>query len=155
MSDEITRVIASNRRARYDYEILETAEAGIALTGAEIKSVRDGRVNIREAYAQVRDGEITLLNMHVAPFKGASHYSIEEDSTRPRKLLLHKSQIRRFGLAVDRDRLTLIPLRIYIRNHLAKIEIALGRGKRQYDRRETIRRRDAEREIARAVRRGD
>ena len=97
MSDEITRVIATNRRARYDYEILETAEAGIALTGAEIKSVREGRVNIREAYAQVRDGEITLLNMHVALFKGASHYSIEEDSTRPRKLLLHKSQIRRFG----------------------------------------------------------
>ena len=93
MSDEVTRVISVNRRARYDYEILETAEAGIALTGAEIKSVREGRVNIREAYAQVRDGEMTLLNMHIAPFKGASHYSVEQDTTRPRKLLLHKSEI--------------------------------------------------------------
>ena len=155
MSDEITRVIATNRRARYDYHILETAEAGIALTGAEIKSVRDGRVNIREAYAQVRDGEMTLLNMHIAPFKGASHYSIEQDTLRPRKLLLHKSQIRRFGSAAERERLTIVPLRIYIRNHLAKLEIGLGRGKRQYDRRETIRRRDAEREMARATRRGE
>ena len=155
MSDEATKVIATNRRARYDYHILETAEAGIALTGAEIKSVRDGRVNISEAYAQVRDGEMTLLNMHIAPFKGASHYSVEQDTTRPRKLLLHKSQIRRFGLAVERERLTIVPLRIYIRNHLAKLEIGLGRGKRQYDRRETIRRRDAERERARAVRRGE
>ena len=155
MSDEVTKVIATNRRARYDYEFLETAEAGIALTGAEIKSVREGRVNISEAYAQVRDGEMTLLNMHIAPFKGASHYSVEQDTTRPRKLLLHKSQIRRFGLAVERERLTVIPLRIYIRNHLAKLEIGLGRGKRQYDRRETIRRRDAEREMARAVRRGE
>ena len=155
MSDEITKVIATNRRARYDYHILETAEAGIVLTGAEIKSVREGRVNIREAYAQVRGGEMTLLNMHIAPFKGASHYSVEPDTTRPRKLLLHKSQIRRFGLAVERERLTVIPLRIYIRNHLAKLEIGLGRGKRQFDRRETIRRRDAEREMARAVRRGE
>lgn len=155
MSDETTTVIATNRRARYDYEILETAEAGIALTGAEIKSVREGRVNIREAYAQVRDGEMTLLNMHISPFKGASHYSVEQDTTRPRKLLLHKSEIRRFGLAVERERLTIIPLRIYIRNHLAKLEIGLGRGKRQYDRRETIRRRDAEREMARAARRGE
>ena len=155
MSDDITKVIATNRRARYDYEILETAEAGIALTGAEIKSVREGRVNIREAYAHVRNGEMTLLNMHIPPFKGASHYSVEQDTTRPRKLLLHKSQIRRFGLSVDRERLTIIPLRLYIRNHLAKIEIGLGRGKRQYDRRETIRRRDAEREMARAVRRGE
>ena len=155
MSDEITKVIATNRRARYDYHILETAEAGIALTGAEIKSVRDGRVNISEAYAQVRDGEMTLLNMHIAPFKGASHYSVEQDTTRPRKLLLRKSQIRRFGLAVERERLTIVPLRIYIRNHLAKLEIGLGRGKRQYDRRETIRRRDAQREMARAVRRGE
>ena len=155
MSDEVTKVIATNRRARYDYEFLETAEAGIALTGAEIKSVREGRVNISEAYAQVRDGEMTLLNMHIAPFKGASHYSVEQDTTRPRKLLLHKSQIRRFGLAVERERLTVIPLRIYIRNHLAKLEIGLGRGKRQYDRREAIRRRDAERGMARAVRRGE
>ncbi len=155
MSDEITNVIATNRRARYDYEILETAEAGIALTGAEIKSVRDGRVNIREAYAQVRDGEMTLLNMHISPFKGASHYSVELDTIRPRKLLLHKAQIRRFGLSVERERLTIVPLRLYIRNHLAKIEIGLGRGKRQYDRRETIRRRDADREMARAARRGE
>ncbi len=153
MSDEKARVITSNRRARYNYKILETIEAGIALTGAEIKSVREGRVNIAEAYARVRDGEMMLLNMHVSPFRGASRYSREDDPVRPRRLLLHKSQIRRFGLEAEKQRLTIVPLRLYIRDHLAKIEIALASGKRSYDRRETIKRRDADREMARASRR--
>ena len=153
MSDEKARVITSNRRARYNYEILETIEAGIALTGAEIKSVREGRVNIGEAYARVMDGEMMLLNMHVSPFGGASHYSREDDPVRPRRLLLHKSEIRRFGLEAEKQRLTIVPLRLYIRDHLAKVEIGLARGKRSYDRRETIKRRDADREMARASRR--
>ncbi len=153
MNDEPAKLIASNRRARRNYEILDTVEAGIALTGAEIKSVRQGRVNIAEAYARVRNREMIMMNMHVSPYKGASHYSQELDPARPRKLLLHRSQIRYFGLEADRQRLTIIPLRLYIRNHRAKVEIALARGKRSHDQRETIRRRDAEREMARASRR--
>ena len=148
------KTIAQNRRARFNYDIGEQFEAGIVLTGTEIKSVREGRVNIAEAYARIRDGELWLMNANIAEFKGASHYS-EHDTLRPRKLLLHKRQIARLVIQLGRERSTLVPLRLYLKDHLAKVEIAVAKGRRQYDRRHAIKRRETEREMQRAVRRRD
>ena len=152
MADPEIRVLATNRRARHTYEILETVEAGVVLTGTEIKSIRDGRVSLREAYARHRDGELWLLSLHVAPYPGAGVLA-QHDPLRPKKLLLHKRQIKRLGLTVDRERLTMIPLRLYIKGHRAKVELALARGRVARDRREVNRQREAERDMARALRR--
>ncbi|MCH8234847.1 MAG: SsrA-binding protein SmpB [Chloroflexi bacterium] len=146
------KTIAQNRRARFNYDLSERFEAGIVLTGTEIKSVREGRVNIAEAYARIRDGELWLMNAHIAEFKGASHYS-EHDTLRPRKLLLHKREIARLELQLGRERSTLVPLRLYLKDHHAKVEIAVAKGRRQYDRRHAIKRRETEREMQRATRR--
>ncbi len=150
MPESASSAITTNRRARYDYEILETFEAGIVLTGSEIKSIRQGRVNIREAYAQVKNGEMWLYNAHISPYNAAGPFG-QHDPVRPRKLLLHRSQIARIGFEVDRQRITLVPLRLYISRRRAKVELALAKGKRQYDRRETIKQRDAKREMDRAL----
>ncbi len=146
------RVVADNRRARFDYDIIDRIEAGVALTGTEIKSVRAARVTIRDAYAQIRGGQALLHNMHVAAWEGAGPWGHEP--VRPRKLLMHAGEIARFGRAANERGLTLIPLRVYIKGHYAKIEIALAKGRRRYDKRQAIMRRDTEREIARALRRG-
>ena len=146
------KTIAQNRRARFNYDLSERFEAGIGLTGTEIKSVREGRVNIAEAYERIRDGELWLMNAHIAEFKGASHYS-EHDTLRPRKLLLHKREIARLELQLGRERSTLVPLRLYLKDHHAKVEIAVAKGRRQYDRRHAIKRRETEREMQRATRR--
>ena len=146
------RVVADNRRARFDYDILDRIEAGVALTGTEIKSVRAARVTIRDAYAQIRGGQALLHNMHVAAWESAGPWGHEP--VRPRKLLMHAGEIARFGRAANERGLTLIPLRVYIKGHYAKIEIALAKGRRRYDKRQAIMRRDTEREIARALRRG-
>ena len=146
------KTIAQNRRARFNYDLSERFEAGIVLTGTEIKSVREGRVNIAEAYARIRDGELWLMNAHIAEFKGASHYS-EHDTLRSRKLLLHKREIARLELQLGRERSTLVPLRLYLKDHHAKVEIAVAKGRRQYDRRHAIKRRETEREMQRATRR--
>ena len=148
------KTIAQNRRARFNYDLAERFEAGIVLSGTEIKSVREGRVNIAEAYARIRDGELWLMNAHIAEFKGSSHYS-EHDTLRPRKLLLHKRQIARLELELGRERSTLVPLRLYLKDHHAKVEIAVAKGRRQYDRRHAIKRRETEREMQRATRRRD
>ena len=139
--------IARNKRARYDYHILETWEAGIALTGTEVKSLREGKANISDAYGTVKDGEVFLLNLHISPYDRGGYANHEP--TRTRKLLLHRKEIRRLTGAVERQGLTLIPLELYFKKGVAKVALALGKGKKQHDKRETERTRDAEREMAR------
>ena len=146
----IIRTVADNRRARFDYDILDRIEAGIVLTGTEIKSIRAGRANIRDAYAQMRNGEMWLHNMHVAAWMSAGPWGHEP--TRERKLLLRKDEIRKFGRAAAEKGLTLILLRVYIKDHHAKAEVALAKGRRQYDKRQAIMQRETDREISRAIR---
>jgi SsrA-binding protein len=136
-----------NRRARHEYHILESLEAGIALTGTEIKSIRDGGVSLNEAYARMRDGELWLLGMHVPPYKQGSFSNV--DPNRPRKLLLHKEQIQRLGSRAAEKGLTLVPLRLYFARGKVKIEVGLAKGKKIWDKREAIAKRDVERELAR------
>lgn len=136
-----------NRRARHEFHILESMEAGIALTGTEIKSIRQGGISLNEAYARVRDGEIWLLGMHVPPYKQGSFSNVEPN--RPRKLLLHKEQIERLGAKAAEKGLTIVPLRMYFTRGKAKIEIGLAKGKKLWDKRESVANRDVEREISR------
>jgi SsrA-binding protein len=142
--------IARNKRARYDYHILETWEAGLVLTGTEVKSLRQGKANLTDAYGIVRDGEVLLLNLHISPYEQGNIWN--HDPTRTRKLLLHRREIRRLIGAVEREGLTLVPLDLYFRKGKAKVSIALAKGKKLHDKRDTERRRDDEREMARAVR---
>ena len=142
--------IAKNRRARHDYSILDTYEAGLVLTGSEVKSLRDGKANLSDAYGIVRNGEIFLLNLHISPYERASYNNHEP--TRTRKLLLHKREIRRLIGAVERQGLTLVPLELYFKRGVAKVAMALGKGKKQHDKRDAEKQRDADREIARVVR---
>jgi SsrA-binding protein len=142
--------IAKNRRARHDYAILDTYEAGLVLTGSEVKSLRDGKANLSDAYGIVRNGEIFLLNLHISPYERASYNNHEP--TRTRKLLLHKREIRRLIGAVERQGLTLVPLELYFKRGVAKVAMALGKGKKVHDKRDAEKQRDADREIARVVR---
>ncbi len=144
------KMITVNRRALYDYHILERIEAGLVLMGTEIKSIRAGRVEIREAYARPQDGELWLVNAHIALYDPGSVYN--HDPRRSRKLLLHHQQIDKLTKEIAQKGLTLVPLQLYIKNHVAKVELGLARGKRQYDKRRTIIERDREREAHRAVR---
>ncbi|HEX7587581.1 MAG TPA: SsrA-binding protein SmpB [Anaerolineae bacterium] len=146
---ELGKVLASNRKAYHDYHIDETHEAGVVLTGTEIKSVRPGSVNLRDSYAQVRNGEMWLMNVHIAPYEPASRQNV--DPYRDRKMLMHRKEILRlFGKAQEKG-LTLIPLRLYLKKNKAKVEIGLARGKKEYDKREAIAKRESTREIDRAV----
>ncbi len=145
------RNIVVNRRARHDYEILETFEAGIVLEGSEVKSIKQGRVSIQDAYADVENGEVFLHHMHVTPYSHAGAFV--PDPERPRKLLLHKHEIKRLIGKVRERGLTLIPLRVYEKRGLIKVELALVRGKRKYEKRETIKRREIEREIQKYLKR--
>lgn len=147
------RTIAVNRQATFNYEILDRYEAGLALTGTEIKSIRAGRVDLRDAYARPQDGELWLLNAHIAPYDPASIFNHEP--RRARKLLLHKEEITRLTDEVSQKGLTIVALRLYIRNHVAKVELGLAKGKRQFDKRRAIRDREmdlAARQAMRAVR---
>ncbi len=144
------RSVAVNRRARYDYEILEKYEAGLVLTGTEIKSVRGGKVDLRDAYARPEAGELWLVNAHIAMYDPASIYN--HDPRRPRKLLMHREQIVELSASVAQKGLTIVALRLYIRNHVAKVELGLARGKRQYDKRRAIMDRELDMEARRAVR---
>jgi SsrA-binding protein len=139
-----------NRRARFEYEWLEQFEAGIALTGTEIKSIRTGQISIGEAYARIRDGELWLLSMYVPPYKEGSFSNVEPN--RPRKLLLHRKEIDRLANRVSEKGLTLIPVRLYFKRGRVKISIALARGKKIWDKRKTEKDRDLQRELARATR---
>ncbi|MEE9285358.1 MAG: SsrA-binding protein SmpB [Dehalococcoidia bacterium] len=150
MSRESFKVITVNRQARRDYEILETVEAGLVLTGTEIKSIRDGRVNIRDAYARRMDGEMWLFGAHIGQYPSAARNNHEPG--RPRKLLLHRDQIEDLAEQVEAQGLTLVPMRLYIRNHRAKVELGVGRGRKKYDKRQAIAKRDADRRIRQATR---
>ena len=143
------RTAATNRRAFFDYEILERHEAGIVLTGTEIKSVRAGKVDLGDGYARVRNGEMWLHNTYIAPYDPASQFN--HDPRRLRKLLLHRDEISKLESDVAEKGLTLVALRIYIKGHVAKVELGLARGKRRYDKRQAIINRDMDREARRAV----
>jgi SsrA-binding protein len=145
-----TQTIVQNRRARHDYEILQRFEAGIVLTGPEIKSIREHRVQLQGAYARVRDGEIWLQDAHIAPYTHAGYAATE--ATRDRKLLLHKREISRIAEAIGEQGLTLVPLSLYLKDGRAKVELGLARGLKRYDKRERIAERDAQRQLARVVR---
>jgi SsrA-binding protein len=149
-SDEERISVARNKRARFDYHIMETFEAGLVLTGTEVKSLRTGKANIGDAYGVLRDGEIYLLNAHIPPYEQGGY--VNHEPTRSRKLLLHRREIRRLIGSVERQGLTLVPLELYFRNGKAKIAMALGKGKKLHDKRETQRQRDAEREMSRVGR---
>ncbi len=143
------RVAATNRRAFFDYEILERHEAGLVLTGTEIKSVRAGKVDLSDGYARTREGEMWLFNTYIAPYDPASQFN--HDPRRPRKLLLHREEIKELESAVAEKGLTLVALRLYINKHVAKVELGLARGKKRYDKRRAIINRDMDREARRAV----
>jgi SsrA-binding protein len=147
-SEEIES-IARNRRARFDYEIIETWEAGIALTGTEVKSLRNGKAQITDAYGIVKDGEVWLLNLHIAPYEQGNRFNHE--ATRTRKLLLHSREIKKMIGAVERQGLTLIALEIYFKRGRAKVRLGLGRGKKLHDKRADLKEKDDKREMARAV----
>ncbi len=142
--------VARNKRARHDYHILDTWEAGVALTGSEVKSLRNGKANIADAYAILKDGEVYLLNLHISPYEQASYFNHEP--TRTRKLLLHKREIKKMIGSVERQGLTLIPLELYFRRGKAKVALALGKGKKLYDKRADERKRDDERDMQRVAR---
>lgn len=145
--------VAANRKAFHDYEILEKVEAGIALTGTEIKSIREGGANIREAHARPLDGEMWLYGAHIAVYNAGSWQN--HDPTRPRKLLMHKKEIREWVRAIAERGLSVIPLSLYLKDGRAKVELGLVRGRKQYDKREVIAKRDADRDMQRAMRHRD
>jgi len=145
------KTVATNRKAYHNYNIGDRLEAGIVLTGTEIKSIRNGRVNLGDAYVRPRAGELWLLNAHIARYEAGSYLSHEP--TRPRKLLLHHKQINNLASQVLEKGFTLVPVRLYIKDSLAKVEVALAKGKKLYDKREAITRRETEREIERATKR--
>ena len=143
------KVVAQNRKARWDYEIIEAFEAGVVLLGTEVKSLRDGKANIGESYARIDGGEVFLYNAHISHYEGGNRNN--HDPERPRKLLLHRSEIDRLSSTEQRG-LTLVPTRLYFKGGKAKVEIAIARGKRQFDKRRDIALKDAERSIDRALR---
>ena len=148
--DEAIVPIARNKRARHDYEILETWEAGIVLTGTEVKSLRDGRAQITDAYGIVKDGEVWLLNAHIAPYAQGNIWN--HDPVRTRKLLLHQKEIRQLIGAVERKGLTLVALELYFKHGRAKVRLGLARGKKLHDKRADLKERDDAREVQRALR---
>jgi SsrA-binding protein len=143
------KTVATNRKAFHNYQVGEKFEAGLALTGSEIKSVREGRVSLGDAYVRADRGEMWLLNMHIARYQASSYMGHEP--TRTRKLLLHRKEINNLAGKIAEKGLTLIATRLYIKGNLAKVEIALARGKKLYDKREAITRREVDRELARAI----
>jgi SsrA-binding protein len=143
------KIIVKNRQAFFDYEIVQEFEAGIALLGGEVKSVRAGRVSIKEAYGRPRKGELFLVGMHIAPYESAGFQHPEP--TRPRRLLLHRREIRLMISKVEERGMTLVPLKIYLKNGRVKVQLALVRGKSKYDRREEVKRRDMDLDIQREL----
>ena len=138
-----------NRKARYDYELLDKYEAGIVLTGTEIKSIRNGQANLKDSYAIIKNGEAYLLNMHISKYKQGNQFN--HDETRTRKLLLHKNEIKKINDKISIKGLTLVPVKLYFTNGKAKIELAIARGKHTYDKKEKIKQKDIEREIKKSL----
>jgi SsrA-binding protein len=152
LNEKHIKIIAQNRKARYDYFIEDELEAGLVLKGTEVKSLRLGKANLKDAYARVKDGEVYVYQMHIGPYPFA--YYDNHDPLRPRKLLLHKREIKRLYSKANEKGFTLVPLKIYFKDGKVKITVALVRGKRKYDKREAIRRRDEKREMDRARKEG-
>lgn len=147
------KIISDNRKARFLYEILESYEAGLVLMGTEVKSIRAGKVNLRDGYAIIRQGEAWLLNVHISPYQaGGTHFNHEPRRTR--KLLLHKKEINRLLGKVEQQGLTLVPLKMYFKGGKVKVSIGLAKGKKIHDKRETIKRREDKRDMARVLKRG-
>lgn len=144
------KIISDNRQARFLYEILETYQVGIELKGTEVKSIREGKVNLRDGYALVRNGEIWLINAHISPWGKAGDY-FNHDPRRTRKLLMHKQEIRKLLGKVEQQGLTLVPLKMYFKSGWVKLDIALGKGKKLHDKRDSIKERDDKRSIERAM----
>lgn len=144
------RIAISNRKARHDYEIIDVYEAGIVLKGPEVKSLRMGRANLQDSYADLKQGEVWLHNMHISPFEQANRFN--HDPVRTRKLLLNKSEIRKLIGKTTEKGLTLIPLKVYFKKGKAKVELALAKGKKEYDRRDDIKKREMDRELRRTFR---
>jgi SsrA-binding protein len=142
------RVVISNRKARYDYAVLDTYECGVVLKGPEVKSIRNGRANLQDGYARLDDGEVWLFGMHVSPYEFSRG---DLDPVRPRKLLLHHKQIDELARATEERGITLVPLSVYFKDGRAKVELAIARGKARYDKRQAIAERDAKRETQRAL----
>lgn len=143
------KVLAQNRKARHDYTIVDTIEAGIVLKGTEIKSIRAGRINLKDGYATIRNGEIFLQNVHISPYEQGNVFN--HDPVRMRKLLMHKKQIARLVGETKSNGYTLVPLKVYIKDGYAKVLIGLAKGKKKYDKREDLKRKDQKREIDRAM----
>jgi SsrA-binding protein len=149
--DQFDKPLAQNKKASHDYFIEDTYEAGMVLTGTEIKSLRRGRANLGDAFATIRNGEMFLHNMHISPYMEGNRNN-PDDPTRARKLLLHKTQIHKLLGLAKQEGYTLVPLKVYSRNGYAKVLIGIGKGKKQYDKRESAAKKDAERDIQRALR---
>ena len=143
------KIVAQNRKARRDYEVLDVYETGIVLEGTEVKSLRSGKANLKDGYAVVEEGEVILYNVHISPYEAASRFNHPPE--RPRKLLLHKAEIRRLIGRTEQRGLTLIPTKLYFKQGKAKIELALARGKKQYDKRREIAMRDLRRDLEREL----
>ena len=143
------KVVARNRKARHEYEILDTYEAGLALTGPEVKSLRAGGVSFQDSFARVERGEVWLHNLHISPYEQANRFNV--DPVRPRRLLLNRQEIRQLAVKTDEKGLTLVPLEIYFTRGRAKLQLAVGRGKKLHDKRETLKRRQQDREARRAM----
>ncbi|MDH4222455.1 MAG: SsrA-binding protein SmpB [candidate division Zixibacteria bacterium] len=148
-SEEKVKIIATNRKARHEYIVLETYEAGMVLKGTEVKSLREGKANLKDSYARIDKGGTYLVNMHISPYEKGNRYN--QEPTRPRKLLLHRSQIRRLLGKVAEKGLTLVPLRLYFKGSYAKVELGLVVGKKLYDKRKDIAEREAQRVLRRAL----
>jgi SsrA-binding protein len=146
------KIVSDNRQARHLYEILDTYEAGIELMGTEVKSIREGKVNLRDGYALIRNGEAWLLNVHISPYQASGEY-FNHEPRRTRKLLLHRREINKLIGQVEQKGLTLVPLKMYIKGNWVKVSLGLAKGKKLHDKRETLKRRQDEREMARAMKR--
>jgi SsrA-binding protein len=149
MGQQGRKVVAVNRKARHDYFIEETCDAGICLAGTEVKSIRAGKVNLQDSFAKIENGELWLFNMYIAPYEQGNRFNLEP--RRPRKLLMHRFEIARLAAKTQQKGLTLVPLQVYFERGYAKIEIGLARGKRQYDKRDAIAEREADREARREL----
>ncbi len=149
MEKEHIKIVAENRKARRDYFIVDQYEAGLVLRGTEVKSLRQGRANLKDSYARIKNGEVFVYQLHIAPYPFA--YYDNHDPLRPRKLLLHKHEIKRLHSKVNEKGHTLVPLRLYFKNGKVKIVIAVAKGKRKYDKREAIKRRDQQRDLDREI----
>jgi SsrA-binding protein len=144
------KVVSDNRKARFLYDILETYEAGLQLMGTEVKSIREGKVNLQDGYALIRNGEAWLINVHISPYTSSSQY-FNHDPRRTRKLLLHRQEIRKLIGKVEQQGLTLVPLKMYLKRGLVKISIGLAKGKKLHDKREDLKRRQDQRDMQRAM----